>query len=644
MITAQSSTKLDEIKKSLKEANSDSIRIKFYGNICWFYARTRAEIKMARKYADSIKILAYTKNDTYGIARYNFYNGVLNRLEGNYLAGLESLSKSVKFHRNTGDSLRLAQNLYQTAVIHSKMGGYDNSLQILYNVLDIAERTRNKPEMALALQAIGNVFFETQKFTKAIEFTTKAMKIYKNLNEDLNEAGVLIQLGNILIRLDKFEASEKHYKNALMIYEKLSQNWGEALVYANIAFIYDRRKEFELALEYHLKALKLREKMPNKEEISRSMIAVGLGYAQLQKYETAKTYIISAIEKAKEIGSKPLERDGYTILYQVYEEEKDYEKAFEFHRLYSNISNDIFNEKKSKQITELQTKYEAVKKDKKIALLIKENEIQETKAAQQIVIKNGLLIGLALITIIGGLFWYTLWQRLKNHKLLTTKNREIEMSQLREELKTLEMKALRVQMNPHFLFNSLNSINTMILQDKNENASAYLGKFSKLVRLILENSEQSQVSLKNELEMLVSYIQLEAVRFDGKIEYKIKVENHIDQESTFLPSMVLQPFVENAIWHGLLNKESKGFLAIEIREESEHLCCSIIDNGIGREKSLKFKKDGIVKKKSMGIKITADRLRLLTREKMEDLVKIIDLKDDFNRPLGTQVNIVIPIS
>ena len=135
-------------------------------------------------------------------------------------------------------------------------------------------------------------------------------------------------------------------------------------------------------------------------------------------------------------------------------------------------------------------------------------------------------------------------QRLKNQKLISAKNEEVKVATLREQMSTLEMKALRAQMNPHFLFNSLNSINTLILKGENKEAGEYLTKFSKLVRLMLENSETSKVNLKAEIDMLSSYIELESLRFKNKIEYKITVDESIDKEASHLPSMILQPFVE----------------------------------------------------------------------------------------------------
>ena len=141
--------------------------------------------------------------------------------------------------------------------------------------------------------------------------------------------------------------------------------------------------------------------------------------------------------------------------------------------------------------------------------------------------------------------------------MLAEKNVELKDVDFRRQMSELEMKSLRAQINPHFLFNCMNAINGMIVHGENEEASLYLSKFSKLVRLILENAETTNVTLENELALLDSYIQLEKLRFKGKINYRIEVEKNIDPEEAFIPSMILQPFVENSIWHGLLHKTGK---------------------------------------------------------------------------------------
>jgi LytS/YehU family sensor histidine kinase len=228
---------------------------------------------------------------------------------------------------------------------------------------------------------------------------------------------------------------------------------------------------------------------------------------------------------------------------------------------------------------------------------------------------------------------------------MSAKNQQINEANFKQELSDLEVKALRAQINPHFLFNCMNSINRMILSNETEDASRYLTKFSKLVRLILENSESPAVSLDNELVMLESYIQLECLRFKGQIDYQILVDEMIEPESIYLPSMVLQPFVENAIWHGLMHKENreKGTISIGIKGDENHLRCTIEDNGIGREKAQVLREKSLLNKKSMGIKITEERLRLLSGKRLDQMVRIIDLKDDRDFARGTRVEISIPI-
>ena len=184
----------------------------------------------------------------------------------------------------------------------------------------------------------------------------------------------------------------------------------------------------------------------------------------------------------------------------------------------------------------------------------------------------------------------------------------------------------------------------MMLTDEGDGASRYLTKFAKLIRMMLENSENPTVSLEDELIMLNAYLQLESLRFKEKLRYEISVDDRIDREMTHLPPMVLQPFIENAIWHGLMPKQGEGMIKIAIQEESGVLKCIIEDNGVGREKALNLAESKVLKKQSLGLHITEERLKLLNKEQLKDLIRITDLKDSTNRALGTRVDVLIPIT
>jgi YesN/AraC family two-component response regulator len=215
---------------------------------------------------------------------------------------------------------------------------------------------------------------------------------------------------------------------------------------------------------------------------------------------------------------------------------------------------------------------------------------------------------------------------------------------LKQKSSELEMQVLRTQMNPHFIFNSLNSINRFILQNNKEQASEYLTKFSKLIRLILQNSQAALITLESELESMELYLDLEALRFERRFDYKINVTKDIDISALKVPPLIIQPYAENAIWHGLMQKEEKGQLDIEIYQEANHLCFKITDDGIGRKQAAARADRSAMRHKPMGMRITADRIAMMQQPgSLEQAISINDLKDPGGNDAGTEVVIKLPV-
>lgn len=250
--------------------------------------------------------------------------------------------------------------------------------------------------------------------------------------------------------------------------------------------------------------------------------------------------------------------------------------------------------------------------------------------------------GIFVVTMLYGLIRRRL--REKFNQQLKLSEKEKKFAELQQQKTELEMQALRAQMNPHFIFNSLNSINNFILENDRLMASEYLNKFSKLVRLILQNSKASLISLECELESLNLYLELEALRFNYHFAYKITVPKELDIEELKVPPLIIQPYAENAIWHGLMQKETKGLLDIEISQEFNHLFFKIADNGIGRKAAAAAASKSATRHKSMGLQITADRITMLqTSNGTESPVTIIDLLHADGRGAGTEVFIKLPV-
>jgi streptogramin lyase len=251
-----------------------------------------------------------------------------------------------------------------------------------------------------------------------------------------------------------------------------------------------------------------------------------------------------------------------------------------------------------------------------------------------------LVFRITVILIVIFTLWILIYRRIRRIR----RKHEVEKKLLEIEKQKfdLEQKALRLQMNPHFIFNSLNSIQSYIISHDTEKAVTYLGKFSQLMRLILTNSGSELISLMEELKSITYYLELEKLRFDNKFDYEIQVDEKLDQEFVEIPPMIVQPYIENAIIHGLLNKPSRGKLIINFRMSGNKILCAIQDNGIGREESSRISQESGINRKSRGMLVTKARLEILNRMNNEEYsVKVVDLKDESGKPSGTRVELII---
>jgi LytS/YehU family sensor histidine kinase len=213
---------------------------------------------------------------------------------------------------------------------------------------------------------------------------------------------------------------------------------------------------------------------------------------------------------------------------------------------------------------------------------------------------------------------------------------------IQQQMAQLEMKALRAQMNPHFIFNALNSIQTFMMKNETEQALSYLGRFARLIRNVLDTSQLNIIPVSKEIKMLENYLELEKLRFADQFSYEITIDDELDADYTDIPTMVLQPFVENAIWHGLLHKKEKGSVTITFHKVKDRVLCIIKDDGIGRVGAAALRQQS--GHNSKGLQITRDRLALYNKRfNLDATFDIEDLYDEEEQPCGTRVNIWLPL-
>ncbi len=273
-----------------------------------------------------------------------------------------------------------------------------------------------------------------------------------------------------------------------------------------------------------------------------------------------------------------------------------------------------------------QNKLSLLEKDKQlnektIEILKQERIIQEEFITQQRILTYSLLFGILILLITAFLVYRSNKAKNKANKLLV-------------------LKSLRAQMNPHFIFNALNSVNSFISKNDERAANRYLSDFSRLMRDVMENSQEDFISLTKEIDILEMYLKLENHRFKDKFDYSFKVDKKINTEDILIPPMLIQPYIENAVWHGLRYKEEKGFLKVDISQTNKDIIVTIEDDGIGRKKSQEIKTDNQKIQKSTGIKNIDSRLKIIGDIYKTKLDVFIEDADKTNQT-GTKVTVKI---
>lgn len=596
-------------------------------------------------------------------------------------AAMHYLTEAISLSKKINDHHRIAKTYYRLAGKYDLQGDIPNARLALASASGQLQYF-NDPKLDANIRFYYGVLdYLDANFADAIASLFRAASMYENLGDSRTAASCYVNIGNCYQELNKDQDALKYFSAALKIYEALQFAPGIAMALGNIGNIYKHSSQFDSALYCYTRSLQINLQNNLQDDARVDYNNIGNLYLDQQRYNSALPYFEKSYALARSIGSqrgmlmasfnmgviklktgyphaaidtfksqlalaqrlhlKDHTRDLNAILSTAYEDLGQYAEALAYRKQYETWKDSLVTEHHLNRAKELEIKYETEKKDKSIQLLAKEKELQENETLRQVTLKNTFIIGLVTAIALAGSIVYAIRQKYR----ITTKDNELRESHLRHQMADLEIKALRAQINPHFMFNCINSINRMIVKGENENASLYLKKFSRMVRLIVENAETSRVSLKNELSLIESYIQLEELRFKGKIAYEIAVDEGINMDDTFLPSMVIQPFIENAIWHGLTHKDAtqQGHLSIRIQEKNDILVCTIEDNGVGRDRSAELKNGHEGKSKSIGIRVTEERLRLLNKTNVNNLINIFDLTDPNGEGIGTRVVVNIPL-
>ncbi|MCC6384575.1 MAG: tetratricopeptide repeat protein [Bacteroidia bacterium] len=592
-----------------------------------------------------LRLLEYydTANDNFEKANIYHRISILNFNQADYISALNYLTKALNIFIQYPDSEKIAGCYNSIGVNHMRLGNYPEAIDYFLKAKLIYEKNNNREQTAMVLSNIGLVYQYMDEPLKDLEYQRAALSVYSELDLKQGIINCLGNIGNTYDNLDSLDLALSFYRQSVELAKKYHFPRNIASGLTNSAGVFIQQKAYRKAFDALTEAISFYERSGDHSAVSvaysfladlfTEASAADLkksGFQVTDKDKLARKYYYSALEAAGKAKDKTKIYHALIALSNYYKEKSDYQNSLYLYERAMSLRDSIQNDRKKREIERLQLQAEF---DKREALLLAEHS-KETAAVeaeiQRVKLMRTFIAGMGVLAVAGGLLVFIQYK--KRRDISESKHN----AELRAEMTEMEMKALRSQMNPHFIFNALNSINDSIQKLDAEKASLFTIRFGRLMRMILENSEHKEVPLVDDLAALDMYLQVERLRLNDKFDYTILVDSSINQSSVLIPPLLLQPFAENSIWHGISSKPERGQITITIDRVGEMMRCCIEDDGIGRmNQNLSGTGNG---RRSLGIKITEHRISLLNRTRNTQATYFItDLQN------GVRAEILLPL-
>jgi tetratricopeptide (TPR) repeat protein len=545
------------------------------------------------------------------------------------------VKEAIQFGRRSANKGAMAAAFNTQALVYAYFGQVELSVSKNLIALQLASEVEDLPKMAKYSLDLGEAQLSILNYREAELYFNQVQDVASKLKDKRLIALALVNLG-IIYRIDKnYEKATDYQSRALKILTTLNDFDGLGIAHNNLGDIYREQKNYPKALSNYNKALVFFESSGNKESIATVYHNVGIVFEKQGKYANALNYLNRSVEIRSQFGFKGTIYSTYRAISEVYEKTNNYKLAQNYLKLYADYADSAKTIESSAKIAELNELYRSEQRERLISVQADSIERQKQEKTltstklENVQLKNNMqayiITGFAILLVLAGVIGFYRWNQTK----IKQQQQEAEMNQ------TL----LRTQMNPHFVFNAMSVIQSYIYDNDTQNSSRFLVNFSKLMRLILENSSKEFIPMETEVDILDKYLSIQKLRFEERFDFEIKVDQKLLDESAIIPPMITQPFIENAIEHGRLHLREDGFIHVHIFEKNKMLFITIEDNGVGRKGAEQNKKSS--DHKSMAMKITSDRIENLNKKYRAEGFMLIE---DYNKieETGTKVLISIP--
>lgn len=583
----------------------------------------RSEYDKALDYYSAAAEQANALNDRSHLSECYGELGILYKNQGKYDTALNYQQKALEIGLTLGEPDWVAICNNNIGNIHKARGYYAVALDYYLKALKTFEDMDQPRRAAACMHSVGDLLFQQENYEKALEYFEKTLKLAQSQGDRLRESNMYMAIGNVRYQENQPETARRNYLRALEIYDSLGYSHNLDDCYRWIGNTWLAQNNIAQAEKYYHDALDFSEQEGDQTGRAETLNKLGEVHILKKDYDQARKLIGESLELAQQLETPSIVMAAFHNLYKTDTATGRSEQALDHFIRYSSIKDSLFRAGQFRVITDMEFKYETGRKEQDIALLTQQARVQELKIDR----RNRLLWMVAAMFVLvtgSGYFFY--------------QNRRLKAVHRASELQN---RLLRSQMNPHFIFNALIAIQGFIYEKKPVEAGDFLARFAELVRLTLENSRTGFVALQKEIGMITVYLQLQRLRFEEQFDFRLEMDPAINADEIMIPPMLAQPFIENAVEHGIRSKPDKGFIRVSVSGRENKIEMNIEDNGVGRETAKKIRKPD--KPISLATSITSERLKVLGRKYHQKfLFEIEDLKDENNNPAGTRVRLQMP--
>lgn len=587
---AQNQPIVDSLKQRLSTTNDALEKVKLHKKIAYQY-RHIDQKKSIVHVEEALQIAPKEEFNLRG-SLYNFLGVLTNQISNQELA-LIYLDTALLMYQEASNSRGEARVYSNRSMVYCDLHDYVTASELAYQSLAILDELKDTAQKAPLFANLMSIDMVVGDNDKAMKHARKALEIYQKIKHPTGISSIVYNIGLIHVKQEDYDSAMVYYNQALSLFQEQNQKAYEALVYIDKSNVYRIQKKLSLALDDLKKAIHLKETIQSKTDNMHLYTTLAELYWEQKDYKNSIATYQQILDDARTLQELSYQQQSVEGLVKNYVSLKDFEKAYHYKLEAEVLQDSMVALEKQEQIKELEIKYETAKKEQENILLAKDRDIQTLNANRNQQLAYGAIFMMVLILIIA--------------VLLIRQYRANAMHQTQQ----LKHRLLRNQMSPHFIFNALVSIQNYVYKKEPLLAGEYLASFASLIRGILDNSMEEYILLNKEVQWLENYFKLQLLRFDNEFDYEISINEALDLENIQIPPMLTQPFIENALEHGLKNLDHRGKVKVDIGVEDKRLKVSIQDNGIGLKASQAIQKNK--EHTSLAVKITKERLLFLNK-------------------------------